>query len=262
MKNAILIGGDERTLEVYKTLKSLNYCVDTLGLTSNDNGDITKADICIFPVPTTKDGVTVFCPLTQKQIPLSIIEFAKPDAKIICGRYTFKERPSTDVCELDSYALLNAVPTAEGAIMKAIELTPFTLWKSKVLVIGYGRVGKVLCDRLAGLKCDVTVSARKTKDFAMLDALGIKHIKTSDVFSKSQNFDIIFNTIDVPLFTENLENLKNVFLIDLSSKGCIDFKLAENLKITAVKLPAIPGKIAPVTAGKILAITVLELISD
>ncbi len=262
MKKVILIGGDERTLKVYEALKTAGYNVDTFGLINDDNGDISKADVCIFPVPTTRDGDTVYCPITQRQIPLLVVKNAKSDAKIITGSYSFKERQSTDVCTLDSYALLNAVPTAEGAIMKAIEMTPFTLWKSRVLVIGYGRVGKVLCDRLKGLKCDITVSARKSSDFALLDTLSINHIKTDKVPEKAQNYDIIFNTIDITLFNENKKNLKKTLLIDLSSNGCIDFKAAYELGINAVKLPALPGKVAPDTAGKILTQTVLEIITD
>ncbi len=262
MKKVILIGGDTRTLKVYEALKKAGYNVDTLGLIDSDNGDISKADVSIFPVPTTRDGETVYCPLTERQIPLWVVNGAKTDAKIITGSYSFSERKSTDVCTLDSYAYLNAVPTAEGAIMKAIEMTPFTLWKSKVLVIGYGRVGKVLCDRLKGLKCDLTVSARKTSDFALLDTLSINHINTATVSQKAQNYDIIFNTVDVDLFSQNTENLKNTLLIDLSSKGCIDFKKANKLGINAVKLPALPGKVAPETAGNILAQTVLEIITD
>ena len=46
------------------------------------------------------------------------------------------------------------MPTAEGAIQLAMEELPITLHGARVLVIGYGRLGRVLADRLAGLKAE------------------------------------------------------------------------------------------------------------
>ena len=48
------------------------------------------------------------------------------------------------------------MPTAEGAIQLAMEELPITLHGARVLVIGYGRLGRVLADRLAGLKARVS----------------------------------------------------------------------------------------------------------
>ena len=42
----------------------------------------------------------------------------------------------------------------------------------KVLVIGWGRIGKCLAALLKGLEADVTVVARKETDRAILHALG------------------------------------------------------------------------------------------
>lgn len=242
-------------------LKNSGYKVDSLGLFKDDNGKIEMADIVLFPVPTTRDKKTVFCPQSDRTIPLDIAEKAKPNALILSCGYKFNNAQCIDYLKRDDFCLLNAVPTAEGAIARAIVDTPFCLWQSRVLVIGNGRVAKILTDRLVGLKCDVTVSARKSADFALLQALGIKHIHTRDVPQKAAQFDIIFNTIDVPLF-ENTDTLKNCYLYDLSTNGCIDFEAAQQCGIKAVKLPGIPGKVAPHTAGKIIAQTVNELIGE
>lgn len=257
----LIIGGDARMKVAYNKLLRCNYEVSTLGLFEGDNGSVTAADILLFPVPTTRDGITVNCPLTDKKIPLDIVTQAKDNAIILSGGYSFS-RKHINYLEDDGYCLLNAVPTAEGAIAEAITAADFTLWQSKILVIGAGRVGKILYDRLKGLKCDVTVSARKPSDFAMLDALQIKHIHTRDVPSNAGEYDIIFNTVDVPIFKGALENLKNTIVFDLSSKGCMDFNKAQELGIRARLLPGIPGKSAPVTAGKIIAQMVIQYIEE
>lgn len=245
----------------YKELESQGYTVDTLGLINDDCGKIEDADVVLLPVPTTRDKESIYCPQTNKIIPLDYIKQANKNALILSCGYTFKNLNCIDYLNLDSFCLANAVPTAEGAIAKAICDTPFCLWNARVLVIGCGRVARVLADRLGALKCDLTVSARKSSDFALLDTLGIKHIHTNDVQKNTHRFDIIFNTIDVQIFDE-LDALENCYLYDLSTKGCLDFQKAKESNIKAFKLPGIPGKIAPVTAGIIIAQTVNQTIGE
>lgn len=259
--NILIIGGDFRMQVAFEEFKKQGYTVDSLGLFSDDSGKIEDADVVLLPVPTTRDDINVFCPLTNKIIPLDYIKQAGKTALVLSGGFDFENINYIDYLNLDSFCIANATPTAEGAIAQAITDTPFCLCNSSVLVIGYGRVAKILADRLAALKCDLTVSARKSRDFAYLDALGIKHIHTNEVQKLSNKFDIIFNTIDVQIF-KNFDNLKNCYLYDLSTKGCINFDEALKNNIKAKKLPGIPGKTAGVTAGKIIAQTVNELIGE
>lgn len=257
----LIIGGDRRMNTAKEELEQMGYFVDTLGLIENDDGKIENADVVLLPVPTTKDQKAIFCPQTKKQIPLEYINNAGKNTLVLSCGYDFKKPNCIDYLKLDDFCLLNAVPTAEGAIAEAIYDTPFCLWNSRVLVIGNGRVAKILTDRLVALKCKVTVSARKARDFAYLDALGIDYIHTNEVSHKAKDFDIIFNTIDVTLF-KDFENIKNCYLYDLSTKGCLDFEKINNRGIKAKKLPGIPGKIAPLTAGKIIAQTTNNLIGE
>ena len=245
----------------FDELKNQGFVVDSLGLKNGDNGKIEDADIVLLPVPTTRDNKNIFCPQTNKTIPIEYVEKANKNALILSCGYEFNNADSINYLKLDSFCLLNAVPTAEGAIARAIYDTPFCLWKANVLVIGCGRVARVLADRLTALKCNLTVSARKPRDFGFLDALGIKHIHTNTVAKSAHKFDIIFNTVDAPLF-EDLSKLENCYLYDLSTKGCIDFNKAKETNVKACKLPGIPGEIAPATAGKIIAQTVNQLIGE
>ncbi len=245
----------------YNHLLRQNLEVSTLGLFEGDSGNVECADILLFPVPTTRDGINVYCPQTGLTIPLDIANQAKSNAIILSGGYSFT-RPHINYLTDDGYCLLNAVPTAEGAIAAAINATDFTLWGSRVLVIGAGRVARILYDRLKGLGCELTVSARKQSDFCLLDALSVKHIHTRNVALNAAEYDIIFNTIDVPIFKGALENLKNTFVFDLSSKGCMDYQKAQELGIKAQMLPGIPGKCAPITAGKIIAQMVMQYIEE
>ena len=260
MKRVLIIGGDSR-LRVAKTeLDKENFYVETLGLYPDDNGEIENADVILLPVPTTKDGQTVYCPLSDRKIYLNEIKEKVQNQLILCCNYKFEGKNYIDYNTLDSFALLNAVPTAEGAIALAINETDFTLWKSKVLVVGYGRVGKIVADRLKALGANVTVSARKHRDFATLSALGFKYINTETLCDIYLDFDVIFNTVDAEILNDSaLQNCPADLIIDLSSKGGFNLSFAKALGIKAFKPGGIPGICAPKTAGKILAKTVTEL---
>lgn len=261
MSKITIIGGDKRLIKAKSLLEEKGYIVDSIGLCENDDGNAETSDILLFPVPTTKDGELVYCPNTNRKIYLK--DFFKYDNKLfLTARYKFLKKRSIDYCEYDYYSVLNAVPTAEGAIAYAINKTDFTLFKSRVLVIGYGRTGKVLTERLSGFKCDLTVSARKESDFAQIEALNYKYIHTYDLIDgeNTPNFDIIFNTVDIFTYNVSPEKLRNTLFIDLSSSGGIKADLIEKYEINYHKLPALPGKTAPDTAGEILARTVMNII--
>jgi dipicolinate synthase subunit A len=264
MKKITVIGGDSRLITVKNHLIKQGYRVDSLGLSDDDNGDFRSSDIIILPVPTTRDNVNVYAPLTQRTIPLSFLKANINNSQIIlCCNYSFETKRCIDYNSLDSYALLNAVPTAEGAISMAIENTPFTLWKSRVLVIGYGRVGKVLADRLKALGCKVVVSARKPADFAMLKALGFETVNTNNLNNSPLYYDIIFNTVDAKVIDDqSFETTTCRLIIDLSTKGGFSLPAAKEKGITAIKAPGLPGITAPETAGRILAETITEIINS
>ncbi len=264
MKKITVIGGDNR-LKILKTkLENSGYSVDSLGLNENDKGDISTSQVIVLPVPTTKDGVTVFTPLTKRSIPLSFIsENTNLEQLILCCNYSFQNKNCVDYGALDSYALLNSVPTAEGAIKIAIENTDYTLWKSKVLVIGYGRVGKILANRLKAMGCDVTVSARKPADLALAEALGFSYINTGQLNFKPLEYDIIFNTVDVKVIEDSsLKSCTADLILDISSKGGLSLDTANNLGIKALKAPGLPGIIAPKIAAEILTNTVTHIINS
>lgn len=264
MKKITLIGGDNRLKILKRSLEKSGYSVDSIGLFENDNGDITSSEVIILPVPTTKDKVTVFAPLTKRIIPLKEIEEkTNRQQLILCCNYCFPDKNCVDYGSLDSYALLNSVPTAEGAIKIAIENTDYTLWKSSALVIGYGRVGKILADRLKAMGVNVTISARKLSDMALAETLGLSYINTNQLNLLPLNYNIIFNTVDVKVIEDTtLEKCTADLIIDLSSHGGLSLSAAEKLGIKAIKAPGLPSNVAPETAAEILCNTVTHIINS
>ncbi len=260
MKKIIIIGGDERLKTAGKLLHS-EFQVDTLGLLPGDRGNIADSDVLLLPVPTTRDLKTVNAPFSARTITLTEVAEQAGDRLILTCNYMFDGKNCIDYGQNDSYSLLNAVPTAEGAVRLAIENTDFTLWKSRVLVIGFGRCGRVLADRLKALGAYVTVSARKPSDFAAAAAYGFETADTRRLSEIPLDYDIIFNTVDAEVIDGSaVSRCTSKLMIDLSSKGGFSPEIAKEHGIKALKAPGLPGKTAPRTAGEILAKTVTELI--
>lgn len=247
---------------VYDGLRRHGYPIDTYGLFDDDSAEPHTSDIFLLPVPTTQDGITVYAPLTGRIILLSDIEAMADERLVLTGNRALKVSKCVDYCRSDAHAIRNAVPTAEGAIALAISNTPFTLWNSRVLVIGYGRVGKIMAHRLHVLGSKVTVSARKSTDFSLIETYGMSHIRTADIALYADDFDIIFNTVDAPVLDYALPHLTGKLIIDLASTAVVNAEEARKVGVNYIKAPGLPGKTAPVTAGKILTETVLELIAQ
>jgi dipicolinate synthase subunit A len=75
--------------------------------------------------------------------------------------------------------------------------------------------------------------------------------------------DVVFNTVPAPVLGEAAlrKARPGILIIDIASQpGGTDFKAAEALGIKALLTPGLPGKAAPVSAGRILAAVVPRLL--
>ena len=73
--------------------------------------------------------------------------------------------------------------------------TPFTIHGSKSLVLGYGKIGKILSKDLYALGAQTYVEARKYADLAMIEGHGYEPLPLDNLKDHIHEFDIIFNTI-------------------------------------------------------------------
>lgn len=159
-----------------------------------------------------------------------------------------------DMMSMEEVAIRNAVATAEGAIAEAISMTTKNLQEMKALVIGFGRCGSVLAEKLKGLCKDVTVMARRREVLAQAEGLGFAG-RTFEMNCIGE-YGIIFNTVPSRiLFGESLEELKNeTVVIDLAgAPGGVDFEFCKKHGIRAKLCSGLPGIYAPETSGIILA---------
>ena len=276
--NISVIGGDLRQLTLAKLLKEDGYTVKIAGF---DNGpdnalkthnDIWKSDVLIFPIPVSHDGIFVNAPYSQNPIPIEAKKIS--GSKLILGGNISKQLSQLfndadvnyiDYLNRDELMIKNAIPTAEGAIEIALKEMPITLHSSRCLVIGYGRIGKILSNMLKGLGANVTVSARKHSDLAWISSLGYSPIHNSNLKNIISEFDVIFNTVPAMILDDTI--LKSIhpdaLIIDLASKpGGVNFATAKDLGLKVIWSLGLPGKVAPITSGKIIKDTVVNILKE
>lgn len=276
-----VVGGDRREAVAARLLAAAGARVRTVGLPTDEftqPGDdqrwaVKDAHAVIYPVRGIDGhgkiaGVGGYGPLEFDPVALT---GAEDNALLIIGSV----RPSVKraaqsagigVCELtarDDFAIANAIPTAEGAIAAAIATMSTTLHDSATLVIGYGRCGRELADRLRALGAHSAVVARSEPAQAAAFAAGHTVGGMTDLRRYAADADVIFNTVPAIVFTADIIPVvrSESHLFELASPpGGFDREAcaARGLRIT--DLPGLPGKVAPVTAGRYLAQAVARAI--
>ena len=222
---------------------------------------IEISDIIIGPVPFSKDGKNVqtiyssqkieidelvkYCKgkiLIAGAIPNEVIALAKElDIRVI------------DIMKIESLTVLNTIATAEGTLEIAMRNTKKVLHGSKVLVLGYGRVAKVVAKVFSAVEAEVTCAVRKPEAFAWIEVDGFKAININELGKNLGEFDIIINTPPTLILNRKKLRLikKDCLVIDLASyPGGVDVEAAKELNINFEWALGLPGKVAPITAAE------------
>ena len=132
----------------------------------------------------------------------------------------------------------------------AMEHMERTLLGTEALVLGFGRIGKLLSFRLHGLGNRVTATARKPEDLAWIDAYGWRAMETGRALWELGRYPVIFNTIPYPIINkEMLCGAEMPLVIDLASVQGVEASAAERLGERYIWARGLPGKRVPHTAA-------------
>lgn len=275
-----VLGGDARQNAAADYLARKGHTVTTWGLpqppqvaTACETAEqaTQNADILLLPLPVTRDRLQ----LNGTDLPLgTLYTLLQNGMAVFCGRpdedllreAAQRGATVTDYSLDEIFMIRNALPTAEGALAIAMNALDRTMFGSSALVVGYGRIGKLLADLLLRMGAHVTVAARKPTDLALAELHGCRPLLipnrgAGSVFpTVDRPYHVLFNTVPVPLIDERvLASLpRNTVLIDLASApGGIDYDAAARLGRKTIIALALPGKVAPVTAGEIIGDCIL-----
>ncbi|MBQ9459385.1 MAG: dipicolinate synthase [Oscillospiraceae bacterium] len=219
-------------------------------------GTVTEASRVILPAPLEKDGRLNGTPLTLGELWPRM----RPGTPVYAGAVpqnafeSARERgiPLFDYLADEALAVRNAVPTAEGAIALAMEKLNVTLHGTACLVMGFGRIGKLLAHGLRAFGANVYVSARRGGDLAWAEALGYEPLHTRRLSGKLGGMRVVFNTVPHLILTEELlrELPRECVLIELASVPGIDEAAAQRLGFDYSRAGGLPGKVAPESAAR------------
>lgn len=288
MKHKVaIIGGDLRIVKLATMLAKDNNEVYVFGLENaedlKDNSNIIQCDtikkviqnvdIVIGPIPFSSNGTTINTPFSEKEITIREMMHVINAKVLIAGGISPEVYEMAndeyieiiDIMKREELAVLNTIATAEGTIQLAIENTNKILHGSEVLILGFGRIGKVLARKLAGLSVKVTCAARKDEDLAWIQAYGHKATNINAIGENLKSFDIIINTVPhLILSEEKLQYVKKeCLLIDLASNpGGIDKKAVKERNLKFVWALSLPGKVAPTTSAEFIKETIYNILKE
>lgn len=285
--NVLVLGGDLRYLEIIDDLKS-RYSVSVVGYKNTyidgvkniDINDVSIGlyDVIILPINGVMDKNMINCRFNNVPIklPSNLFVDSKDDVLIFSGISTpcldkmlevsnrnciYMMKDKKVICE-------NAVPTAEGVLADVINNTECTLSNSKILVFGYGNVGRVIVAYLSFFNSDICVSIIDDNDKKDLDNLGIKCFYSnslSDLIDNIGSADVIINTVPSTIISDDLIKYINrdCYVLDIASHPHgINREVLDEFFIKNKLYLGIPGKVAPKTSGKILCKKINDVMGD
>ena len=270
-----VIGGDKRQVYLARILAKKGYEVAVYGLCERVHDErireatslkeaLKEVDAAVGPVPFIRSGkITGTYEVPDMNVEMLFDELPE-NAVFFAGNIPGEVRNYAEGKGLRAYDMMidelvaarNAVATAEGAVAEAITRSPVNLTKSRCLVLGYGRCGRILMRLLKSFFCKVLVSekdkTRASDAFVLADGI----VSEAELADAVGNVDFIFNTVPERILSEErLRHVgKNTWILDIASApGGVDYRAAEALSANAVLLPGLPGRYAPVSSAEILA---------
>ena len=271
-----VIGGDRRQAELVRLLEAdghtvHTYCVGGTGGGAEALDRAVSADTVILPLPLCRgDGV-----LNCEESPMPTADLFRRfrgRQLLLAGQVKNQQRREAEEqgLHLEDYFLreeltvANAAATAEAAVQVAMEHLDRTLLGMNCLVLGFGRIGKLLSHRLHGLGARVTATARKPGDLAWIRAYGWQALETGCLDGCLGDFGAVFNTVPSPVLDESLLSQlpKDCLCVDLASVQGIDQAAAAALGLPWVWARSLPGRLVPRTAAAVIRDAVYYIMEE
>ncbi|MFR1518911.1 MAG: dipicolinate synthase subunit DpsA [Clostridia bacterium] len=278
-----IIGGDMRNVKLSELLAEdgheiHTFALDNTGKISQRCSDLNEAfalsDIVVGPMPfTAGEGTYLNAPFHPEKIEIVKIadKIRETDFRglLIGGRVPAALSSSgvavADLLQRDDLAVLNSIPTAEGALQIAMEELPYTIRGIKTVVCGMGRVGSTLARLLQRVGADVTIAARNSRDFAICEAEGLRYCTYSQLRKILPDTLLVYNSVPALIFSRELLDCMNpeALLIDLASMpGGTDFEYAAMRRIRTIHALSLPGKVAPSGAAQIIQKVIYNILHE
>ena len=269
----IVLGGDERFVCLAKALEKDGHGVFPMAMEKAlpvaGPPDYLGTEAVILPLPGEKEG-RLNSPLSEgNHALLPILENFPEGTKVFAGMagenlaQFCRERGLElyDYYKREDFQIKNALLTAEGALGLMLGLDGLALSGRRAVLVGFGRIARLLAPRLSAMGMSVLVLARKAEQRALAEAMGFE---ASGMGSLDGGADFIINTVPAPVIgVELLERAEKAHLIELASApGGFIMEDVENLGRKIVKASALPDKWARVSAAEAIKDTIYNMLEE
>ena len=261
--NFALLGGDDRSVRLAGLLREDGHAVRPFALewalpcVQSAAEALDGADCAVLPLPCEKDGA-LNAPLSAETYDFpTLLTDAAPGLPVLAGKAGEALRsvcrrqrlPLSDYFLQEAFVLRNAELTAEGCVSLLLDGED-ALRGSRVLISGYGRIGRLLAQKLLGLGVRVTVAARSAAQRTLAELVGCRAIPFSRL--GDAHWDAVVNTVPATIFgAAEIEELGDARCIELASAPYgFDLAAAKRLGKDVILAAGLPGKTAPAAAAK------------
>lgn len=160
------ISGDTKELQIAKE--------QAYGASSAEEA-VRNAKAVVGGIPYREEGSAYVSKLEKGQI-----YFGGNIPQQVQNELETKGIEVVDLLKIESVRVENSIATAEGVIKELLERNEELLTSQHFLVFGYGRCGKLIVDRILGMRGKVTVISRNPVEKSWLKAAGIEIVDLQD----------------------------------------------------------------------------------
>ena len=265
-----VIGGDRRSFFTAKRLREKGFETEIFALKDEKEflpAEEIRSDIVILPIPLTRDGIHIFAPESSAKILISdVLASVSEHSLVFAGNVkNIADNRILDYARRETFALMNAVPTAEGALLLAMQKGTRTVFGMRVAIIGYGKVAFATAKLFHSVGAEVTVFARKAQARTEAHMMGYTAKPLAELSTFAGEYDLLINTVPARILEREILSKVSAgaWIMDLASAPFgLDFEEAKKLGVRAEPASGLPGKVFPETAGYAVADTVLELLRE
>lgn len=275
-----VLGGDARQRWMATALEHSGALSAVYQLPGYDGDAQVLADpaaLCQYrcvvgPVPLACGG-QVALPSQAQPLSLSLLLEILQPGQILAGgnlpdslQAQCRERQITtyDFLQSPALAMANATLTAEGMLAILLQQTPYTLQHAPLLLLGFGRCGMLLAQKLQAIGAQVRVCELDGQKRSLARAMGFAALSPQELPAALPTCRLLVNTVPTPVLSEELLRLlpPEAMLFELASApGGIDAAAASQLQLFYQRCPGLPGRTAPQSAGELLAQNLLRYLN-
>jgi len=268
MEKVVILGGDNRQIELYNILIKEGYDASLFGFDSIDKdttndiyGKLDECDYLFLPIPYKTNRGLIKMPFSKNTHTLHDIQAAlREDCVVLLGKsdseseyfLNLRNLKYWDFLKDENFLVENARLTAEAAIAISMLRITKSLNDCVVSILGYGRISKQLIRLLGVYECPIYVTTRRNMDSFSENLQGGEFIHTNRASEAVNKADVVFNTIPKVIFDDKKmsEIKQDVTIFELASYPYgfdMDYARAKGMDIRIEA--GLPGRFFPKSAA-------------